>query len=175
MPYSSTEGKNFVRDFFADKKLDHIIDIGPGAGTYRDLLTGRDAWWTAIEIWAPYVTMFNLVDKYNEVIIADAAWIDWDLLGRPDLVIMGDVIEHMSYGRASMLLARAMRAAAWVVVALPIIHYPQGTEMGNPFEAHVQHYTPLSVRELLLDDYNLVAYDEGEVVGTYIIQKREGA
>jgi hypothetical protein len=173
MPYSSVEGKGFVRDFFTGKWLDHIVDIGPGAGTYRDLLQETDAWWTAVEIWAPYVTQFGLKDKYNEVVIADVAWLDWDLLGHPDLVIFGDVLEHMTYETASRVLARAVASATWVIVALPIIHYPQGTEMGNPFEAHLQHYTPLSVRELLLDDYNLVAYDEGEVVGTYIIQKRE--
>jgi hypothetical protein len=170
MPYSSVEGKGFVRDFFADKWLLQIVDVGPGAGTYRDLLRSHDAWWTAVEIWAPYVTQFGLREKYNEVVIADAAWIDWDLLGRPDLVIFGDVLEHMPYEQASQIVAKAVARATYVLIALPIIHYPQGTEMGNPYEAHVQHYTPSSVRELLLDDYTLLAYDEQETVGTYIIQ-----
>ena len=97
MPYSSHEGKGFVRDWFRDKDIDHVIDIGPGAGTYFDLLQNvvRAGWWTAIEIWAPYVTQFGLKEKYNEVIVADALWVDWDRLGRPDLVILGDVLEHI--------------------------------------------------------------------------------
>ena len=172
MPYSSVEGKGFVRDFLADKWLLQIVDVGPGAGAYRELLRGHDAWWTAVEIWAPYVTQFGLREKYNEVVISDVAWIDWDLLGNIDLVIFGDVLEHMKYEDASQVVARAVSRSKYVVIALPIIHYPQGTEMGNPYEAHVQHYSPTSVRELLLDDYDLVAYDEQETVGTYIISAK---
>jgi hypothetical protein len=172
MPYSSHEGKGLVRDFFASKELDYIVDIGPGAGTYYDLLSRPLAWWTGIEIWAPYITQFGLKDKYNEIIIADARWIDWDLLGRPDLTILGDVLEHMRYESACILLEKCVEYSEYVVISLPIVHYPQGTEMGNPFEAHVEHYTPTSVRELFLDGHEIVAYDEGEVTGTYIIKRK---
>lgn len=172
MPYSSVEGKDFIKAFFTpDKYIRHVVDIGPGAGTYYDLLQPSVAadWWTAVEIWAPYIEQFRLRDKYNEVIISDAYWLDWDRLGVISLTILGDVIEHISYVQAESILERAVARSRYVVLSLPIIHYPQGTEMGNPYEAHVQHYTPESVDELLLADYNVVGRWEGEVVGVYII------
>ena len=167
MPYSSTEGKQFVKDWFSHRGLKFIVDVGPGAGAWRDVF-GGNAHWTAVEIWGPYIEYFGLREKYNDVIIADALYLDWDAIGYPDLVIFGDVIEHMHFDDACTVLDNAMRRSTYAVVSVPIIHYPQGTEMGNPFEAHLTHYTKDSIRALL-DTYNILAYDEGNTVGTYII------
>jgi hypothetical protein len=177
MPYSSEEGKDWTKRFFGpDKRIDSVLDIGPGAGTYYDLMQPvlQASWWTAIEIWAPYIDQFGLRSKYNEVIIGDAAYVDWDRLGHPDLTLMGDVLEHMTLPMAERIVAAADRISRYVVISIPIIHYPQGTEMGNPYEAHVTHWTDQMVRETLLDGYDLLDYHLGSVVGVYILEGKGG-
>jgi hypothetical protein len=172
MPYSSVEGKKFVQEWFADKTIQSVLDVGPGAGTYYDLLQPiiRAEWWTGLEVWAPYITQFALEQKYDEVIVADINYVDWNLLAFPDLVIFGDVLEHMPRPAAQRVLAKAQHRATYVVVSLPIIHYPQGAEMGNKWETHVTSWTDKMVRQVLLDEYAILAYDIGEVVGTYILE-----
>ena len=46
-----------------------------------------------VEIWEPYITKYNLVNKYNNIIVRDVREHD-DF--NYDLVIFGDVLEHMS-------------------------------------------------------------------------------
>jgi hypothetical protein len=172
MPYSSEEGKDFVKAYFGGMRdLHYVVDIGPGAGTYFNLLDPHLAvtWWTAIEVWAPYIDQFNLREKYNEIILADAYWVDWDKIGNPDLTILGDVLEHMSLDRASSVLEAAVRSSRYVIVASPIIHYPQGAEMGNHWETHVIHFDSETMHDFL-DGYKILAEHEGNVVGTYILK-----
>ena len=55
-----------------------------------------------------------------------------------DVVILGDVAEHMTAEDASLLWDRASAAARKAVyLSIPIIHYPQGEIEGNPHEHHV--------------------------------------
>lgn len=173
MPYSSAEGKDFVRAFFTlEKRVNSVLDIGPGAGVYYDLLHPYVAadYWCAVEIWAPYIEQFKLREKYDEVVIADVDWFDWDAAGSFDLVIFGDVLEHMPRSSAERAIARAIGHARYVVISIPITHYPQGAEMGNPFEAHVTSWTDESVREDLLDGYEILDSYVGDVVGVYIVK-----
>lgn len=171
MPYSSTEGKQLVVSYFSDKQVNIVLDIGPGAGTYRDILGPviSPSHWIGVEIWAPYVTQFQLEQKYDEIIIADAYYLNWNLIGFPSLTILGDVLEHMDKATAKSVLEKAVSRSQYVIVSMPIIHYPQGAEMGNPWETHVHHWTDKTIREELLDEYDILAYDIGDVVGTYII------
>jgi hypothetical protein len=172
MPYSSEEGKDFVRSFFAGRRdIDYVVDVGPGAGTYFDLLDPHLAvsCWTAIEVWAPYIDQFNLRSKYSEVILADVYYIDWQKIGNPDLIILGDVLEHMTLTRAMSVLEAAVCASRYVVVASPIVHYPQGAELGNHWETHVITFDSETMHDML-DGYEILAEHEGSVVGTYILK-----
>lgn len=175
MPYSSAEGKQLVLEFFANKKIEFVIDVGPGSGTYVHLLQPviDASWWTGVEIWAPYVEKFDLDTVYNEIIIADVNWLDWGMIGFPDIVIFGDVLEHMSVDAAVRAVARAQAISKYVVIALPIIPYPQGAHFDNEYESHLVTYSKDSVREVILDDYEILSYDEGEVTGTYIIAGKQ--
>lgn len=170
MPYSSTEGKDLIKEFFSKKDIRSVLDIGPGAGTYYDLLAPQFvAEWKAIEVWAPYIQQFGLERKYHEVIVADVRYFDWDSLREPiDLIILGDILEHMPYGAAYSLITKVNNKSRYFVVSLPIIHYPQGAEMGNPWETHVEHYDKERVKQLLTHMEVLASF-EGEVTGTYIL------
>ena len=113
-----------------------VLDIGPGVGTYAKLLTGAGvSRLTGIEIYEPYVHTYRLADYYDEVIVADAREVDFP---PADVVIMGDVAEHMTESDALALWDKAGRAAGRAVyLSIPIVHYPQGEIEGNHHEAHV--------------------------------------
>lgn len=139
MPLSSAEGKTWTRtriSELADVSPVSILDIGPGVGTYakllRDLPVERI---TAIEIWQPYLTTYRLADYYDEVIIGDARTVDFPAA---DIVILGDVAEHMTEAEALALWDKSAAAAAHAVyLSIPIVPYPQGHIEGNTHEAHV--------------------------------------
>ena len=139
MPMSSAEGKSWIRDRVheagAHSPVD-VLDIGPGVGTYAKLLAGPQvASLTAIEIFAPYVTTYRLADYYDEVIVGDARTTPFP---DTDIVILGDVAEHMSEQDALALWAKSAEAARRsVYLSIPIVHYPQGHIEGNGHETHV--------------------------------------
>lgn len=175
MPYSSDEGKQFTRDVLLGfKNINHILDIGPGAGTYYNLLSRSfpDAIWTCVEAWGPYVKKFSLQDKYTSIIIDDARTIDWQSLGTYDIVIFGDVLEHMSKEEAENLVRAAHTVSRYMVISIPIIHYPQGDLEGNPYEVHQHHWSPESVKSDLLGGYTIEQFAEYSVVGVYIVRGR---
>jgi hypothetical protein len=139
MPMSSTEGKSWILERVqaaaADRALD-VLDIGPGVGTYAKLLAGAQvASLVAIEIFEPYVHTYRLGDYYDQVLIGDARTTPFP---DTDIVILGDVAEHMSAHDAVALWQKAATAARVAVyLSIPIVHYPQGHIEGNVHEAHV--------------------------------------
>lgn len=145
MPYSDQEGKDYSRMKIRDANPVWVWDIGPGAGTYSDLMFdmhGSYRRWTAVEIWEPYVDRFNLHDKYDEVIIGNVMDIELpDHTTEDGLVILGDVLEHLMEDEARELIVRCKERFRHMLVSLPIIHAPQGTVFGNPYEAHLKHWT----------------------------------
>jgi hypothetical protein len=139
MPMSSAEGKDWTRDRIHALAADGpvtVLDIGPGVGTYAKLLAGPQvARLTGVEIFEPYVHTYRLREYYDEIIIGDARIVD---LPEADVVILGDVAEHMSAEDALALWERAGQAARRAVyLSIPIVHYPQGEIEGNPHEHHV--------------------------------------
>lgn len=108
-----------------------ILDIGAGAGMWRR--SYPHGTWTAVEIWEPYVERFALRNLYDNVIVGDAQHVD---LGGPyDLAIAGDVLEHTLDPLA--LFNRLREVASWVLVQIPVIHWPQDAVEGNPYEVHI--------------------------------------
>lgn len=158
MPTSIEEGKDWLTAFFMAKNPQTVLDVGVGEGTYAKLWRpmNKGIWWTGIEAWKPYVRQFKLKSTktrvmYDELHIMEAADAELHLFHR-DLVIFGDVLEHMSKGEAQRLLNRAHEGGAWnIAVSVPIIHAPQGAVDGNPYEEHVHHYTVEEMTEMLLE------------------------
>ncbi len=139
MPMSSAEGKDWIKErvhaLGAERPV-RVLDIGPGVGTYAKLLAGPAvSRLTGIEIWEPYVHTYRLRQYYDEIIVGDAREVD---LPECDVIILGDVAEHMSADDALALWKRSAEAARRAVyLSIPIIHYPQGSIEGNPHEHHV--------------------------------------
>ncbi len=119
--------------------------MGAGAGTARGFYEPHfpGAYWTAIEIWEPYVEAFGLTQKYDKVIVHDVRRMA--KLPDADLYIFGDVLEHMLPDEATDLWGRARIISCHLVINLPVLPYPQGPWEGNPYEEHVAQWTMESV------------------------------
>jgi hypothetical protein len=121
-------------------QVQHVIDVGAGAGGWLEFLKQHTpaARWTAVEIWRPYINQFHLASRYDTVVAADARTIEFP---PADLMIFGDVLEHMYPDEATACWERALLASRWVVASLPIyIRYEQGELEGNVHETHLHHW-----------------------------------
>jgi len=169
MPFSHEENIEWVREILLEISPKTIIDVGPGAGKYgriiRECLPSSHT--TCVEIWAPYVEKFQLAQVYDSIQICDARiYRDWDC----DLVILGDVLEHMSQDQALELWRRVSNSARFAMIAIPIVHYPQGSSEGNPFEAHIEDHW--SHERVMSTFSNIVSHKVFEITGTYLAQFR---
>lgn len=167
MPQSAAEGKDWTRSRIAALGGPlTVLDVGPGVGTYAKLLSGidgLDVHTTGLEVWEPYLTTYRLADYYDELIVGDVRTTD---LPEVDVVILGDVVEHMTRAEAADVWARSRAAARRAVyLSLPIVHYPQHDIEGNPYEVHVEE--DWTHDEVLAGFEGIGEFERGEVVGVY--------
>lgn len=158
MPYSYTLYKEKVKQHFltALQPNIRILDVGPGCGTYSHLLKQNFPNMDAIEIFESYVGQFDLLNKYNNVIIGDIREYDFRDY---EYLIMGDVLEHLSTSDAKNILKVVKENDILCMVAVPY-NYEQGTYMDNVHETHLQ---PDLTHEIFLErypDFNLLIGDE---------------
>ena len=142
MPYSYSEGKEFAQGFIlANVPINaKILDVGPGAGWYVELLAPHGYHLDCVEIFEPYVTQFSLRERYQTVFIQDVRNFD---VASYDFIIFGDVLEHLTVLDAQDLVAASKNC----LVAVPF-NYPQGSVVLNDAEIHIQDdLTPTNVKE----------------------------
>lgn len=165
MPYSSDEGKAWLVERIAALEPSSVLDIGPGAGTYATLLRPRlpTARFHGIEVHAPYIARFGLDRLYDEITVADIRSLnDFPLA---DVVILGDVLEHLRFDEAQDAWFRARGAARLgVFLSLPIVDYPQGECEGNAHEAHLETW---SHERVLAGLGGIVAFETYSEIGVY--------
>lgn len=117
-----------------------ILDIGCGYGKHGVLLreyVHPTPQVHGIEAWEPYVKPHRLEGIYDHLRVGDALELTSHELAQYDMVVMGDVIEHMEKDAALALL---QRIPGWVIIATPVNHFH--TDEGlPPTEAHVSHWT----------------------------------
>lgn len=120
------------------------LDVGAGEGTYHRMLSHLIPTMDAIEVHQPNIADFGLEARYRKVLHADAR----DVLHarnlgemrprlRYDLVIFGDVLEHLTPLDAVRVFTAARSISRYVLVSVPIVHYPQGAVGGNHHEIHL--------------------------------------
>jgi predicted TPR repeat methyltransferase len=161
MPGSSDEGKDWLLAHYLDIAPATVVDIGPGLGTYATRFRPHhQAHWTGIEIYEPYVDWYDLRGKYDEVIVADARTVD---LPSADLLVAGDVLEHMPAADAIALIDRMKAAAKHLFVSVPIVVYEQGEWGGNVHETHHYHWRHDEMIEVLAPAESWA----GELLGAY--------
>lgn len=174
MPTSDVEGKDWSLSWFKYHLPNTVTDVGPGEGTYAKLFrpVHEGVWWTAIEVHKPYVAKYKLKSTktrrmYDEIHVEDVRESEDHLFYR-DLVILGDVLEHMPRGSAVNLLETIVEAGAWnILVSLPIVDSPQGEVDGNPHEAHLHQWDPDDMDQVLAGLGGRVETMRGSTLGCW--------
>lgn len=149
MGTSHPETKPWVVQHIIDSGARSVMDVGAGAGGWLDALraAGYIGRLTAVEVWEPYVYAYRLLERYDEVVQADVRHLTPHQFARHDVVIFGDVLEHMTRAEALRVWGAA-HAAPHAAIAIPIVHYCQGALNDNPYEEHVvDNWTDQKVRE----------------------------
>jgi 2-polyprenyl-3-methyl-5-hydroxy-6-metoxy-1,4-benzoquinol methylase len=143
MPTSILEGKAWLAPRIVELQPATILDVGAGEGTYATLLRPElpDTKFVGVEVWEPYLDTYRLHELYDHVVVGDIR--DWSLVLPPvDVVILGDVLEHMTHDEAQDVWQRCRTLARLAVFAsIPIIYAPQGAVNGNTHETHVHTWT----------------------------------
>lgn len=140
----------------------NILDVGPGYGTYGNLLKPEYINVNAIEIWEPYINQFNLRSIYKKVYVGDICDFDFSNF---DYLILGDVLEHIETDRAINLVNKINNLNKKCLIAIPYL-YHQGEHEGNIFETHHQ---PDLTHDLFLNRYsNMNCLFKNELYGYYI-------
>lgn len=113
-----------------------ILDVGACDGVWSDFIHMQDPdiVLDAVEAFEANVRLHNLERKYRKVFTMD---IDDFRYARYDIIIFGDVIEHMPVEKAQRVLKYAWNRCGDMVVAVPYM-YPQDAIYGNPWEIHQQ-------------------------------------
>lgn len=168
MGVSNPENKPWIQEKIKELNPSNILDVGAGAGIYLDVIRnalGDNVVVDAIEVWNPYIEYFNLKNRYNNVYELDVReFSDFDY----DLVIFGDVLEHMSENDALEVWEKVSKKARNAIISIPIIHYHQDAINGNPYEVHVEE--DWNSERVLEKFSNIVEYKEFAVTGTFIAE-----
>jgi len=137
MPFSTNYFKQETKNYILKKfnKESQILDVGAGSGTYSDLLsslgyTNMDC----VEVFEQYSEMYGLPKKYRKVIIGDITKLDIDF-NNYDLIILGDVLEHIDERSAIELINKIKHIPT--IICVPF-ESPQGEHFGNKYEIHLQ-------------------------------------
>jgi hypothetical protein len=166
MPYSDIANKDWIVEKIGQIEPRTILDVGAGAGNLEHYVHsnfGDAIQLDGIEVWKPYIPEFNLLERYDNLFVIDARqWKDWDY----DLVMFGDVLEHMSEEEAVVLWNKAARQARHAIITIPIIHYPQGAYAGNPYEIH--HEEDWNTSRVLAAFPGIIEHVEFAETGAYL-------
>jgi 2-polyprenyl-3-methyl-5-hydroxy-6-metoxy-1,4-benzoquinol methylase len=102
MPSSWTGFKSNIQDWIINNVPTNkrVLDVGPGVGTYSDLLRHKGYQIDAVEIFRPYIEKYGLIEKYDNVYCDDIVKFD---ISDYDFIILGDVLEHLPAERAKEL------------------------------------------------------------------------
>jgi len=163
MPTSYSVFKPEIEQWFLENipLSKRILDVGPGEGTYSNLLRSIGYRIDAVEIYEPYIGQYNLRDKYDNVYVGDIRKFD---ISDYDFIILGDVLEHLPVEDAQYLIAKINDGRRRCLVAVPYM-MPQGEHNGN---VHETHYQPDLTRDVMTVRYpDLVCLYENEHYGYY--------
>lgn len=149
-------GKRTVRDWIRAnfEKNINILDVGVSDGKWRTLLSDYPNI-DGVEIFEPYAR--NVSGMYRDIFIADIKDFKYDWY---DLVIFGDVIEHMHVEDAQKTLEYAKSRCRDMIVAVPFL-YVQGEVNGNVHEIHIQWDLTREIFARRYPDFK-VLYDAAE-------------
>lgn len=113
-----------------------ILDVGAGWGKYRDLLP-EYSFMDACEAWRQNIRDENLWRRYRYVHAEPIQSVIDDVEDSYDVLIFGDVLEHLPVRDAQTVIRKAAFWATEILVVVPYL-FEQGEEHGNRWERHEQ-------------------------------------
>lgn len=146
-----------------------VLDVGAGDGKWGRILKGKVKRIVGLEVWSKYIRKYKLHTLYDKVVQADARrFNDWQ---RFDVIILGDVLEHMMRDDALALIEKLRQAGPRVYLTIPITPDPQdGSVYGNPYETHLDQWTH---EELEAQGWKLLHRglnpNKKVMIGTYVL------
>jgi len=128
--------KKEITDYLKGKfdKDAKILDVGAGEGTYLPFLQDHFINVEAVEVFKPNIDNFNLEERYNKVYNINIIDFKYEYY---DIIIFGDVIEHLEVNDAKKVLEYAYNRCKEMIVAVPYLS-KQGIEENNIYEIHKQ-------------------------------------
>ncbi len=137
---SGDEGKAVFVDWVTNnvEKNEKILDIGFGSGVYGKILK---AFYykhiDGVDIWPKDLDEMGLHYIYDNIFISDILEFDFD---HYDLIIMGDVLEHISLENSKKLLNRFISEdkVSKMFIQVPYMYENHNQWHGNPNEVHLQ-------------------------------------
>lgn len=131
-PLYKDQVAEYLKERFGENAT--ILDVGAGCGTYWNLIGNFYKNMDAVEVFKPNIENYELENKYREVYngnIKTFKYSDYDI------VIFGDVIEHLTVKEAQKVLNYAYNHCIEMIVAVPYM-CEQGEYAGNKYEIHKQ-------------------------------------
>jgi hypothetical protein len=129
-----------------------VLDIGVGFGKYGVLAREYLELWDATAsygCWQRRIDGIEIHEEYLSVLhdyIYDTMYVGNadDILGTLketyDLVLLIDILEHVSYDHGVTLLERCQKTSRNLLICTPKEIGEQGTVFGNPHEAHISQW-----------------------------------
>ena len=155
MPTSDTNQVPRILKLIAECQPESVLDVGVGWGRYGALLrlglehgyadiSNRSNWRVridGIEVFSEYIGDIQQA-VYDEIHIGTVQELIGKL-GNYDVILLGDVIEHLEKDEGVRLLNELLnKARRRVVVATPNGRYDQGALFDNQFEQHRSVWSP---------------------------------
>lgn len=135
MPSSYADSIPPIIKLIIDTNPHHVLDVGPGWGKYglmcREYLPELETL-DAVEVPEGRLPIQDAI--YDHVSVGDVRdYTDW---AGHDLVLLIDVIEHLSLHDGHAVVRNAQRAGCPILVSTPQVFIPQYSAT-NPHESHL--------------------------------------
>ena len=122
---------SYVRNNFPTSAT--ILDVGACDGKWRSLLPEYPNM-DAVEAFGKNAAQLMYRQIYRSVFQADIRDFQYEWY---DLIIFGDVLEHLTVAQAQRVLAYASPRCKDLIIAVPYL-FEQEAIYGNPYEVHLQ-------------------------------------
>lgn len=142
MPHSAKTFDHILTEHIKKLNPNTILDVGAGSGKYGKLC--KDIGFTNIDCLEPtanYITDYNLQDIYKTIYPYNVLeFITHKHKFQYDVVIFGDVLEHLFRSQVIDILDYFLYKSKWIIVIWPN-NMPQDDYGNNPYEIHKSNFT----------------------------------
>lgn len=143
-----------IRKYLEGKFLrtDSVLDLGGGDGKWGYVLGEYFHNIDTVEIFEPYVERYNLKEIYREVFVGNFLDLDFEYY---DVIIMGDVFEHVTQEQATEWLNKVKDKCREIVIVVPF-EYKQDWD-GVYENVYGHHHQPDLTPKNMLERYPMLS------------------